>query len=211
MLNALAAGGLALSMLTSPVAKTQLTASPPDGTVAVQVATVNGTGCPPGTAAVALDRGNSFFTVTYSSFTAQVGVGARPLDARKNCQIAIVVRVPQGFTYAIAKTDYRGYANLQPGAFGTERANYYFQGMSPTAYASHRFDGPWDGVWQATDQVGITALVYRRCGENRNFNINTELIVNAGTSNTHTTTSFMTMDSTDPDFETVYHLQWKIC
>ena len=44
----------------------------------------------------------------------------------------------------------------------------------------------------------------------RNFNINTELRVNRGSSSA-SSTSFMTMDSTDGDISTIYHLAWQEC
>jgi hypothetical protein len=210
MLNLLTAGALALSSLAAAPAPVELAPAPPDGSVKVQVATAAGSGCPAGSYAVAADPANSFFTVTYDNFIAQAGAGTRPTDARRNCQISVVVKVPQGFTYAIAKTDYRGYANLARGAYATEKANYYFQGMSQTASISHRFNGAWNDSWQATDKVGIAAMVFRPCGEQRNFNINTEIVVNAGSSS-RSATSFMTMDSTDGDFETIYHFAWKTC
>jgi hypothetical protein len=53
--------------------------------------------------------------------------------------------------------------------------------------------------------------VYHPCGEQRLFNINTELRVSAGTSNPATTTSFISMDSTDGSVETTYHFAWKAC
>ncbi|MER7753318.1 DUF4360 domain-containing protein [Kitasatospora sp. NPDC097643] len=184
--------------------------TPPDRIV-IDIATVNGSGCPAGTTAVAVSPDNTAFTVTYSSYLAQVGVGSKPTDFRKNCQLNLRVHVPQGFTYAIASADYRGYAHLEKGASGTQRAGYYFQGQPGTTWASHRFDGPRDDNWQVTDTVDVAALVWAPCGEERNFNINTELRVGAGGSDPTRTTSFMTMDSTDGDINTVYHLAWKHC
>jgi hypothetical protein len=144
-------------------------------------------------------------------YTAQVGVGAVPTDARKNCQVNLRVNVPQGFTYAIAKSDYRGYMDLKSGATALERANYYFQGQSPTAFVSHPFTGPFEDDWQATDQTDLAALVYAPCGEKRLFNINTELRVNAGTSNPRKTTSYISMDSIDGAINTTYHFSWREC
>ena len=51
-------------------------------------------------------------------------------------------------------------------------------------------------------------LVWSPCGEDKNVNINTELRVSSGGTND---TSFMTMDSTDGDISTVYHMAWKEC
>ncbi|MGK5642081.1 DUF4360 domain-containing protein [Streptomyces sp. URMC 126] len=185
--------------------------NPPPDKIVIEIATVNGSGCPAGTAAIAVSPDNTAFTVTYSDYLAQVGVGSKPTDFRKNCQLNLIVHVPQGFTYAIASADYRGYAKLEPGASGTEKASYYFQGSSQTTPSSHSFRGPYGDNWQATDSVPVGALVWAPCGERRNFNINTELRVNGGTSDTTKTNSFMTMDSTDGSINTIYHLAWKEC
>ncbi|MQS17666.1 DUF4360 domain-containing protein [Streptomyces kaniharaensis] len=210
LLRVLAATGVAASLFSSPAFGADSLPTPPDRIV-IDVATVNGSGCPAGTAAVAVSPDNTAFTVTYSSYLAQVGVGSKPTDFRKNCQLNLRVHVPQGFTYAIASADYRGFAHLEAGATAAQRASYYFQGQPETTYRTHRFSGPRDDNWQATDTVDIAALVFAPCGEQRNFNINTELRVGAGSSDPASTTSFMTMDSTDGSINTVYHLAWKQC
>jgi hypothetical protein len=210
MLNLLAAGGLALSLAATPVL-TEPMSNPPAERISIEVVTVNGSGCPAGTAAVAAATDNTAFTVTYSDYLAQVGVGARPTDFRKNCQLSIRIGVPQGFTFAVAQADYRGFAHLAHGATGLQRANYYFQGTSPTVPKSHPFAGPYSDNWQTTDATEVAALVWAPCGEERNLNVNTELRVSAGTSNPATTNSFMAMDSTDGSVRTIYHLSWKSC
>ena len=213
MFNVMAMGGLAAAMLLSPASApvSSVDSPPPAGQISITVVTVNGSGCPAGTAAVASAADNTSFTVTYSDYLAQVGVGAKPTDLRKNCQLNLQVGVPQGFTFAIAQADYRGFAYLADGATGLERANYYFQGMSPTASISHPFAGPFADDWQTTDKTDVAALVYAPCGEQRNLNINTELRVGIGTSDPTTTTSFMSMDSTDSSVNTIYHLAWRQC
>ena len=208
MLNLMAIGGVALSLLAPPVIIGQ---SPPSDAIVIDVVTVNGSGCPAGTAAIAVSPDNTAFTVTYSNYLAQVGVGAGATDFRKNCQLNVNVHAPSGFTYAIAQVDYRGYAFLQSGATAQERANYYFQGMSTTAYATHPFAGPMDDDWQATDHVDVASLVFAPCGEQRLLNINTELRAAAGTSDVTKTTSFITMDSTDTTISTTYHFAWRTC
>ncbi|WP_433077140.1 DUF4360 domain-containing protein [Dactylosporangium sp. CA-052675] len=209
MFHAVTAGAMLLSSLTAPAAAA--TPPPPPNEVSISVVTANGSGCPDGSAAVSVSPDRKAFTVTYSEYMAQVGVGTKPTDFRKNCQLALDVHIPQGFTYAIAEADYRGYAHLERGATGTAVASYYFQGNAQTARASHPFNGPLDDNWQTKDVVGVTALVFEPCGQQRNLNINTELRVNAGRSNPRKTTSFMSMDSTDASFSTVYQVAWKRC
>ncbi|MGW0391858.1 DUF4360 domain-containing protein [Streptomyces sp. NPDC003042] len=182
----------------------------PSERVTVDVATVNGSGCRPGSATVAVAPDNSAFTVTYSEYVAQAGGGVSAVEGRKNCLLSLIVHVPQGFTYAVAKVDYRGFGSLREGAIGTQKASYYFQGMSQTAYRTHKFHGELDDNWQATDTTGVQALAYAPCGEKRNFNINTELRAEVGTSDP-AKTSYMTLDSTDGGINSVYHFSWKQC
>ncbi|MFF5702629.1 DUF4360 domain-containing protein [Streptomyces sp. NPDC012794] len=204
-----AAAAALVTASTPAVAGGPITA-PPDKIV-IELATVNGSGCREGTAQVAVAPDNTAFTVTYSDYMAQVGPGAPPTAFRRNCQLNLRVHVPSGFTYAIVQADYRGFAFLQPGAWGQERASYYFQGMPQTSQRTHQFTGPLNDNWQTSDKTEYADLVWAPCGEKRNFNINTELRVNAGTSNPQTSTSFMAMDSTDASVSTLYHLAWQVC
>jgi len=208
MLNAVAAALLASAIIIPPGAPNE---TPPPDHITIDIVTINGSGCPAGTAAVAVSEDNKAFTVTYSDYLAQVGVGAGATEFRKNCQLNLRVNVPQGFTYGIAQADYRGFAHIERGAYAIQKANYYFQGMSQNDTASHRYNGPHSDDWQATDHTEIAAIVYSPCGERRNFNINTELRVYKGTSDTTTTTSFVSMDSTDGAIDTTYRFSWKQC
>ncbi|WP_338930659.1 DUF4360 domain-containing protein [Streptomyces netropsis] len=213
MLRPVMTGGAALVLLAAPMAPRAAAADgvPPPDKVVIDVVAVNGSGCPAGTANVTVSPDNTAFTVSYSHYVAQVGVGSKPTDFRKNCQLGLNFHVPQGFTYAVAKADYRGFARLEKGATGLQRAHYYFQGMSQTAFMNHHFTGPVNDDWQTSDTTDIDALVYAPCGAIRYFNINTELRVDAGTSDPTRTTSLMAMDSTDGSINTLYHFAWKTC
>jgi len=208
MLNMMAAVGLSLSLVSA--SPSGWGTPPPPDKIVIAVVTVNGSGCPANTAAVAVAANNTAFTVTYSNYLARVGPGSGATDFVKNCQLNLRVHVPQGFTYAIAEADYRGYAHLEPGATGQEQANYYFQGMPQTATVKHPLQTPYDDDWQVTETTDVAALVYAPCGEERNFNVNTQLKVNAGTSDPQKT-SFIAMYSTDGSLKTTYHFAWKQC
>ncbi|GGU44909.1 hypothetical protein GCM10010211_05740 [Streptomyces albospinus] len=213
MLSTLGTGAAAAALLLGsalPTSTPRWGDDPPAGKIVIDVATVNGSGCRPGSAAVAVAPDNTAFTVTYSEYLAQAGGASKPTDGRKNCQIALNVHVPQGFTYAVARADYRGYASLAPGAKGLEQANYYFQGDPHTARATHTFSGPYGTDWQTSDQTDVDQLVYAPCGEERYFNINTELRVD-GSQADPKATSYMAMDSTDGSINTLYHFAWKQC
>jgi hypothetical protein len=209
MPHLLTAGAAIASMLALPA---PLAASEyPTDQIAVEVVTVNGSGCPAGTAKVTANADNTAFTVTYSDYVAQTGAGASLTDFRKNCQLSIRLVAPAGFTYAIAKAEYQGFAHLAPGATGAEIANYYFQGSSANSPVSHTFVGPYNDTWRTTDVGSLTDQDYAPCGAQRNLNINTELRVSAGSSDSAGGGSFMSMDTTDASVHTVYHLAWTRC
>jgi hypothetical protein len=186
-------------------------AAPPSKPVGIDLITANGTGCAKGTVAIAMSADNTAFTVSYSGYLAQVGVVARPNDARKHCQLNLHIRVPDGFTYAIESVIHRGFASLAPGATGLHRARYHLQDQTPPAFLEHSISGPLADDWQATDPVGSAGPAFAPCGAPRNLNVHSELEVIPGTSNTATTTSFMALDTTDGAFQTTYRLTWKAC
>jgi hypothetical protein len=215
-MHAMAILSTVAALLTAPFAPSQVPTPipipvPPPGEITINVVTVNGSGCPLGTTAVAVSPDKKAFTVTFSDFTAIVGPGEKPTSARKNCQLNLLVNVPQGFTYGIAEAIYRGYGELAKGATALEKANYYFQGNPQTESREHPFQGEFANNWITDDKTELAAVVYEPCGEVRNFNINTELRVGAGTSNPKTTTSFFTMDSADGAISTTYRFAWAIC
>nr|WP_239138640.1 DUF4360 domain-containing protein [Actinoplanes regularis] len=197
-----------LLVAASPASARSILDDPPTDHIVIDLVAMAGSGCAPGTAAVAVSPDNKAFTAIYSEYLAQAGPGIPVTENRKNCQLNVLVHVPQGFTFAIAKVDYRGYGFLQRGAVAQQRANYYFQGMTQGTYVNHPITAPLDDNWIATDDVPIAAQVFHPCGEMRNLNINTELRVAKGTS---TDVSYLTMDSTDGSIETVYHFAWKRC
>jgi hypothetical protein len=212
MLGMLVVAGLVLSSVTAAVSPVSPADSVPSEKITLEIKTINGSGCPAGTATATADvsSDNTSFVVHYKNFTAKSGAGASVLDSRKNCQINVLVHVPQGFTYAIAQVDYRGFANVESGATAYEQANYYFTGTSPTTRIRHTLTGPFRGTWHATDTADVATLVFAPCGEDRNLNINAELRADAGTSSPGLST-FIEMDSEHASVDTLYHFAWKEC
>ncbi|MCP2244988.1 DUF4360 domain-containing protein [Lentzea aerocolonigenes] len=207
MLSVMAATSLAVSLLVAPEAPSTADVVPP-GKITVDVVTVNGSGCPAGTAAVAVADDNTAFTVTYSDYTAQAGSGSSPTDFRKNCQLNLRVHYPQGFTFGIAKADYRGFAHLPRGAKGMQRASYYFSGSSSTGTSTHNINAPITDNWQFTDSTDVAEIVFAPCGMVRNLNVNTEVRAFTNSSNQP---AFVSMDSTDGSVNTRYQFAWKRC
>ncbi|MGP4110754.1 DUF4360 domain-containing protein [Streptomyces sp. 4N509B] len=218
MSGILVAGGAMAALLASTVSVQGASATDPglptdtvpSEQIEIGIETINGSGCPAGTAAVAVNADNTAFTVTYSDYLAIAGGGASAADFRKNCQLSLTVDVPAGFTYAISTVDYRGYASIADGASGFQQASYYYMGESQTTSSNTTFQGPYDDNWHTNDTTEWAELVWAPCGEQRNLNVNTELRVYRGSSPS-SAVSLMTMDSTDSAVSTIYHMEWKEC
>jgi hypothetical protein len=172
---------------------------PPPGPVTINVVSVSGTGCPAGTVTVGMSQDDEAFTVTYSDFLVQ-GNGN---EAKKSCTIALRINHPAGYTYGIAATDFRGFANLTDKVRGVARNSYHFPGF-PTRNTMHTFQGPMSDNWQVTDTPD--GVAHGPCKERKPLTVEAELKVTGKGSD-----SFMTMDSTDSSVTTTFRLSWKKC
>ncbi|WP_157430479.1 DUF4360 domain-containing protein [Actinomadura macra] len=206
MITAVGALGLSV-MIASPAPAATAdddTAAPDNATV--EVATVNGSGCPAGTATVTSSEDKSSFTVTYSDYLVYAGGDASPTNSRKNCQLSLQVKSP-GYTYAVRGLDHRGFAGLQPDAVGVQRTNYYFQGSQESRTIQRTIKGRYFGEWRVNERLNKDELLYKPCGEERNLNVNTELRVTPG--DDESKVSFLATDTTRGSV--TYHFAWKRC
>ncbi|HWS36721.1 MAG TPA: DUF4360 domain-containing protein [Actinoplanes sp.] len=172
----------------------------------VEVIAANGSGCAPGTASVVPNADSTGFRVRYRDFTASAGGSADITDRRKNCQLGVLVTIPDGWTIAIASANYRGRAVLRSGATALQRTSYYWQGSSATERKDVTFTGPYNGLWTTWDVAPV--MTYAECGSQSVLNVNTELRIDAGTS---TTTSTMSMSNTEADVETLFNYSVSSC
>ena len=172
----------------------------------VSLLSANGSGCPPGSAAVS-QASDTTFTVTYSTYIASAGNGANPLDFRKNCQLNVSVGVPSGWTFGISEVDYRGYAHLGKGAHGTLVASYYYAGLPATYRQQHPIYGAMDNDYEFTDRA--VTMAYSPCQTSVGLNVNTEVRVYRGSDPSYA--NEITIDSTDFGTATIYHLGFHRC
>lgn len=198
-------GGLLASLVAATSGVAPATATTTLADAGIRLVTANGSGCPQAPAEATMSDDGSSFTITSTPYFASAGLGALPTDQRKNCQFSVQISRPAGWTYALAGADYSGFAFLSAGASASTRANYYFQGQSPTAFISHNFAGPMSDDWQATDTFDLASLIFAPCGVERNFNINTEVRVSRGTA-APTTSNFLFRNGSS-----TYQLIWKQC
>jgi Domain of unknown function (DUF4360) len=192
-----------ITALAIPLTSAPAQAAP---AITVEVIANNGSGCAPGTASVVSNGDNTGFRVRYRDFVAEAGGGAAIVDRRKNCQLGVLVTIPEGWTIAIASANYRGKAFLRSGASALQRTSYYWQGASTTERKDVTFAGPLNGLWTTWDVAPV--LTYAECGSQSVLNVNTELRVDPGSS---TGTSTMSMNATESDVETLFNFRLSSC
>lgn len=167
-----------------------------------------GSGCPAGSVSGQLSSDLTTLTLLYDSFVVQSGKGLSAANYRKNCQLNVKLKYPQGWQFSVFKADYRGYANLPKGVTGTCKATYYFSGDSHQMSRTLTLKGPYDDNYLKTDQLGVTSLVWSPCGVEGLLNVNSEVRLNPLGSDQ---AALMTVDSTDFKFHQKHYLQWKKC
>ncbi|MEU1672505.1 DUF4360 domain-containing protein [Streptomyces roseifaciens] len=107
------------------------------------------------------------------------------------------------------RADHAGAVHLAKGASGEVTVSNYLQGSAP-APRKRTFVGPVSESWQLSDTP--SPVVYAPCRVSQYAVLSFGLRVNAGTSDTSATTSFLSLESPDEsDARVVHHLSWKRC
>jgi hypothetical protein len=131
----------------------------------------------------------------------------------KDCTVAIDLRSPEGFSFAVSSFYYQGYAALdQGGMTAKQSAKYYFQG-NPVPSNEKRSDmvGPYSDSYMFSDDVGLADVVWSPCGAQRRLNAQTRLVVQNNPSKAGT--GYLNTSSVDGSLKTVFRfgLTWKQC
>ncbi len=165
-----------------------------------------GTGCPAGSASVALSPDQTAVSILFDQYVAEAG-GSRTID-RKNCNIAIPVKVPQGYSVSVFSIDYRGFTGLPSGARAQLGVEYFLAGSGRGIRTSKSFYGPTASDYLKSDTLGMQAVVWSACGADTILRANTSMMVQT---NSRREQALATVDSADVQAGLIYHLQWRRC
>ncbi|RPA77320.1 hypothetical protein BJ508DRAFT_171852 [Ascobolus immersus RN42] len=181
--------------------------APPADQVSIESVAWAGTGCPAGSVSEVLDPARQTLTLLFDAFVATIGGGAPVLEQYKACTINIRLKVPQGWSYTVYKTDYRGYAALDAGVTAVQKAIYFFSGESTQWSAQTVFRGPLSKDYLMTDAISDGKTEFSPCGGKANLNINSSLRL----TRTGSGTGFISTDSIVNKVIHQYGLQWQKC
>jgi hypothetical protein len=165
-----------------------------------------GTGCPAGSASVSLSPDNKSISFLFDQYVVEAG-GDKSFD-RKNCNIAIPVRVPNGYSVSVFAIDYRGFTGLPSGAQAQLSVDYFLAGGGRGVKSIKTFRGPTTADYMTTDTLGLQAIVWSGCGADTILRANTTMLVR---SNSRRQQAMATVDSADVNAGLIYHLAWRRC
>jgi Domain of unknown function (DUF4360) len=155
-----------------------------------------GNGCPEGSASVSVSPDGQELSILFDKF---IAVGNKTEERRKNCNLSIPIKVPQGFQISLYDADYRGY--VAPDTTGRLRAEYFFAGQRGPIF-SRTFNGERD--YNVRDQLVTVADVWSRCGDSVNMRVNAAMTASGR--------GIATVDSFDLAHRgLVYHIKYRQC
>ncbi|MEH2191486.1 MAG: DUF4360 domain-containing protein [Nostoc sp.] len=165
-------------------------------TVQIVSAEYGGNGCPEGSASVSVSPDGQELSILFDKF---IAVGNKAEERRKNCNLSIPIKVPQGFQISLYDADYRGY--IAPETTGRLRAEYFFAGQRGPVF-SRTFNGERD--YNVRDQLVTVADVWSRCGDSVNMRVNAAMTASGK--------GMATVDSFDLAHRgLVYHVKYRQC
>ena len=173
----------------------------------IEAITYGGSGCTQGTVASSISEDLTTFTLIFDEFIAETGPGKTIRDSRKNCQVNVDLRYPQGWSYSIVSVDYRGFVSIPAGTTATQTSIYYFSGETQQSTMQSVFRGPYEDDYLITDKVVTSALVWSPCGKVIQGNVNAAVSI----SGDRTKSALMTVDSIDGKVEQKFGIQWRQC
>jgi len=176
-------------------------------TIRIGYPSYGGTGCPMGSASVTVSPDQSAITVLFDQFNAEAGQATQRRFDRKSCNLTIPVEVPNGFSVAIFKVDYRGFNLIPRGGMNRFDAEYFWAG-SRGPRLSRVFYGPLNDSFTLTDELLAQTMVWTPCGQSVNLRVNASMMVK---SNSRLDQTLGMVDSADISSGMVYHIQFRRC
>jgi Domain of unknown function (DUF4360) len=159
----LLAGAAALLLTTA----TAQAAGPDPSTVYVQSIRFDGTGCPAGSVGLSFANDRLTFTLIFDQFVASAGPGIDTSENRKTCDLALLLKAPVGWSWAVAGVDVRGFVSVPDPASGRISVEFqYPQTVNPAFYPalSTTFAGPIARDYLAHAETPPMQLDWSRCG-----------------------------------------------
>lgn len=170
-------------------------------------ANFGGNACNNSNARATLSPDGRQISILLDNFIAEAGNRFGPFIDRKNCDISIPVKVPQGYSIALFNIDYRGFALVPSGGKLRFSADYYFAGKSSRRY-SKEFFGPMNDNFIFQNEIKSDVNVWSACGAEVQLRTQSNLV--AETNNDEDLVQG-SIDSIDIQSGITYNFQYRRC
>lgn len=152
---------------------------------------IAGSGCKAGTTDYALTPDGQTLSVLFDSYSASSG--------NKSCNLAIPVRVPQGYQVSLLTADYRGFVK---GSASLNRS-YFFAGGTGPMLVTPLYSKAGKEYLQRDNMLTMSKTL-SKCGQDVNLRINSRIVPKGYKSN-------ISVDSLDLKNGILFQLKWKKC
>jgi len=165
-----------------------------------------GTGCPAGTAAAVLSEDARSLSIIFDQYVSEAGGTTGRTFERKSCNVAIPVRVPNGYSVSVFAVDYRGYNYLPTNSSAEFNVEYFFAGSRGPSFR-RTFRGPSEANYLIRNDLIASSVVWSGCGDDVILRTNSSIRVASYSGRQ----AYSSVDSQDVQAALVYHLAFRQC
>ncbi|QDS67691.1 hypothetical protein FKW77_005370 [Venturia effusa] len=170
---------------------------------------LSGSGCPQGSVAALLSENGQVVTIGYDKYIAATGPDIAATEARKNCQVFFNLFYPQGWSYTIATSDFRGYVDQEHTCSTTLGVTNFFSGDQQQVTGTATIRGKFHDNYIRTAAVATGTTVHAKCGaKGPTFVSNSQVYVKCTDKKE---SAMASVDSQVAKFEIKYNVHWKKC
>lgn len=153
--------------------------TPDPSAIIVQSISYVGSGCPQGSVGMSFANDRESFTLIFDSFVASAGPSVPRSEARKACQIQLMLKAPDGWSFAVLGLDARGYVQLPSGARAVSSLDFELDGRGRERDGgesdSARFSGQVATDYIFSADAPVHSRGWSRCGGTSTLEVNAGL------------------------------------
>lgn len=151
---------LILTTIAVLLAVSQVVVSSPNlSDISIQNIGYAGNGCPADSASIIFADDRKSVSVRFDEYIVEAGNSGQGTFARKKCDIAFGLKIPEGVSVMLVDADYRGFLDLPAGAKATFTRDYFFAGSKGETQTSS-----WDGSLSEDFQIKDRLDIWSPCG-----------------------------------------------
>jgi hypothetical protein len=188
------AAALAVACVGMASARTARAAQPPS--MQIEIASIAGTGCPPGSVVPYPFPDASGFQLTFLQYDIKT-----PDMLHKFCNVVTRVTYPAGWQFSVVNASYHGFASLAQGVDGIFASRYWFPGTESIG-GETRLKSPFFGGFEQVDSFGVES--WSPCGGKALLTIKTEAGLSVSGPESY-------MNVQDQDLQISYGCRWRAC